>query len=126
MLVGYPLVLVLGAVVLGRNDQTSAFASAAVNSLEKPESTKIGREPCTVRIIRAPTTNLDNVDHLLSVTHCPVDLVVVSGSQINHHVLVAEEKHDRTRIIQLVHLVEVWDLGDVHLLKGLDGSAQEM
>jgi hypothetical protein len=43
----------------------------------------------------------------LLVFHCPIDLIVVSCAQIDHDVLVAEEEHDGTRIVQLVHLVEV-------------------
>ena len=43
----------------------------------------------------------------LLVFHGPVDLVVVSGAQVNHHVLVAEEEHDGAGVVELVHLVEV-------------------
>jgi hypothetical protein len=50
----------------------------------------------------------------LLVLHGPVDLVVVAGAQIDHDVLVAEEEHDGAGIVELVHLVEVRHLGDVH------------
>jgi hypothetical protein len=50
----------------------------------------------------------------LLVLHGPVDLVVVACAQIDHDVLVAEEEHDGAGIVQLVHLVEVRHLGDVH------------
>ena len=37
-----------------------------------------------------PVNGLHNVDHLLLVLHGPVDLVVVTSSQINHDVFVPE------------------------------------
>ena len=43
----------------------------------------------------------------LLVFHGPVDLVVVAGAEVDHHVLVPEEEHHRARVVQLVHLVEV-------------------
>lgn len=39
--------------------------------------------------------------HLL-VGHGPVDLVVVTRPQIDHDVLVAEEEHQRARVVQLI------------------------
>lgn len=51
--------------------------------------------------------NLNNVNELLLIIHGPVDFVVVSSAQINHDVLVAEEKHDSAWVIQLVHGVEI-------------------
>lgn len=68
------LVSVLRGVVLGRYDQAATLPGASVNSL-------------------------DDVNHLLLVFHGPVDLVVVSGPQVNHDVLVPEEKHDSTRVV---------------------------
>ena len=46
---------------------------------------------------------------LLLVVHGPIYLVVISSAQINHDVLIPEEKHDRARVIQLVHSVEIRD-----------------
>ena len=37
-----------------------------------------------------PVNGLHNVDHLLLVLHGPIDLVVVTSSQINHDVFVPE------------------------------------
>lgn len=71
------LVSVLGRVVLGRDNETAALARAAVYSLY-------------------------DVDHLLLILQGPVDLVVVSGAQINHDVFVAEEEHHRARVIQFI------------------------
>lgn len=55
-----------------------------------------------------------NRDQLVLVGESPVDFVVVSRSQIDHHVFIAEEEHDRARVVQLVHCVELGDFGDVH------------
>ena len=78
-------VSVLGGIILRRYDQTSTFPGPAVDCLH-------------------------NVYKLLGVLHGPVDLVVVSGAQINHDVFVAVEEHAGARVVQLVHLVELWCL----------------
>lgn len=82
-------VAVFSRVVFRRDHQTSAFT-------------------------RTPVDGLDDVHHLLFVLERPVDLVVVTGAQIDHDVLVSEEEHHRARIVELVHLVEVRHFGDVH------------
>lgn len=46
---------------------------------------------------------LDDIYELLFVFDDPLDLVVVASAQIDHHVLVAPEEHDRAWIIELVH-----------------------
>ena len=53
----------------------------------------------------------------------PVDLVVVTGSQIDHNVLVSEEEHHRAWVVQLVHLVEVWYLGNINQVKASEVAA---
>ncbi len=73
-----------------------------------------GRHNKTSSLPGSPVHGLDNVDHLLLVLHGPVDLVVIAGAQIDHDVLVPEEEHDRAGVVQLVHLVEVGHLSDVH------------
>jgi hypothetical protein len=82
------LVSIFGRVVLGGHNQTPALSGS-------------------------PVDRLYDINHLLLVLHGPVDLVVVSGAQINHDVLVPKEEHASARVIQLVHLVEVGDLGYV-------------
>ena len=57
----------------------------------------------------------DNVDQFLAIREGPVDLVVVTSPQIDHNVLVTEEKHHRTWIVQFVHGSEVGHFGDVNL-----------
>lgn len=113
-----PLVLVTGRVVAGRDDETATLGRSAVDGL-------------------------DNVDHLLLVGNGPVDLVVVTGTQVNHDVLVTEremcqphdpvlaadcppsshldspvKEHERTLVIQLVHLGEVWHFCNVDQVDG--------
>jgi hypothetical protein len=82
------LVAVSGGVVLGTDDQTAALLGALIDGLA-------------------------DVDELLLVLEDKVELVVVTGAQIDHHVLVAEEPHDGAGVVQLVHLVEVGHLVNV-------------
>lgn len=82
-----------GTVVLGADDQTPALLRAAVH-------------------------RLDDVDELLLVLENPVELVVVAGAEIAHHVLVAEEEHDGAGVVELVHGVEVGHLVDVAEVDG--------
>jgi len=83
------LVSVLGRIVLGGHDQTSALPGAPVDSF-------------------------NDVNQLLFILHGPVDLVVVTSAQINHDVLVAEKEHARARIVQLVHLIKIRNLANIH------------
>lgn len=57
----------------------------------------------TAAFSRAPVHNLDNVDQLLLVGYCKVDLVVVARAQVDHHVLIPPKEHDRTRVVEFVH-----------------------
>ena len=74
----------------------------------------LGRHHNTPALDRAPVYGLYDVDHLLLVLQRPVDLVVVTRAQIDHDVLVPVEEHGGAGVVQLVHLVEVWHLSDVH------------
>jgi len=49
----------------------------------------------------------------LFVIHGPINLIVVTSAQVDHDVLVTIEEHHGARVIQLVHLVEVWYFSDV-------------
>lgn len=79
------LVSVLCGIVFGGDYKTSAFPGATIDRLH-------------------------DVNHFLFVLQRPVDLVVVAGAQIYHYVLVPEEEHYRTGIVQLVHFIEVGHL----------------
>jgi hypothetical protein len=79
------LVSVSGRVILGTHNQTSTLLGSSVDGL-------------------------DDINQLLLVLQNPVQLVVVSCSEITHHVFVAEEEHDGHGIVELVHLVEIGDL----------------
>jgi hypothetical protein len=99
------LVSVSGRVVLRTHDQSSTLLGSSVDGL-------------------------DDVNQLLFVLQDPVQLVVVSGSEITHHVFVAEKEHDGHWIVELVHLIEVGHLiqiADVDDSKILDavGDAVE-
>lgn len=79
---------VFGGIVLGCDHETSSLA-------------------CT------PVHRLYDVNEFLLVCHGPVDLVIVTRPKIDHDVLVSEEKHNRARIVQLVHRVEIRHLRNV-------------
>ena len=64
----------------------------------------------TSALLRSPVNRLNDVNELLLVLQHPVELVVVTGAEIAHHVLVAEEEEDRARVVELVHGVEIRDL----------------
>ena len=83
------LILILSRIVLRGDNEPLASSSAAVNGLH-------------------------NVNKLLLIGQRPVDLIVVTGAQIDHHVLVSVEKHHRAGVVQLVHGYEVRNLLDVH------------
>ena len=100
------LVSVSGRVVLGTHDQTSALLGSSVDGL-------------------------DDINQLLLVLQNPVQLVVVSGSEITHHVFVAEEEHDGHGVVELVHLVEVWhlvqiaDVDDCEILDAVGDAVED-
>ena len=60
-------------------------SSASVATLARRE--RGGGAKMMGRADPVPSSHLDNVDELLRFFHGPVDLVVVTGAQINHHVL---------------------------------------
>ena len=67
-----------------------------------------------IKISPAQVDRLHNVNQLQLVLHGPDDLVIVTSPKVNHDVLVPEEKHDGEGVVQLVHLIEVGHLRDVH------------
>lgn len=73
----------------------------------------LGTDDQTTTLLRALVDGLDDVDQLLLVLQYPIQLVVVTRSKITHHVFIAVEEHDRHRIVELVHGVEIGDLVDV-------------
>jgi len=56
---------------------------------------------------------LYNVNEFLLVLQHPIQLVVVPSSKIAHHMLVPKEKHNRYRVVQFIHLLEVGDLVEI-------------
>lgn len=88
----------------------------------------------TTALLGTTIDGFDDVDQFLFVFQDPVQLIVITGSEITHDVLVTEEEHDGTRIIKLcehsvshgdrgysvgtsrqltIHLVEIRDLVDI-------------
>ena len=82
------LVAVFRRVVFRRNDKPAAFPRASIDGL-------------------------NDVNHLEFVVKRPIDLIVVARAEIDHYVLVPEEKHDSTGVVELVHGVEIGHFRDV-------------
>jgi len=82
------LVSISSGIILWTDDQTSALLCASINGL-------------------------DDVDQLLFILQNPVKLVIVTGTEIAHHVFVAEEKHYGDGVVEFIHLLEVWDLVEI-------------
>jgi len=82
------LVSVSGRVVLWTNDKTSTLLSTTIDSF-------------------------NDIDQLLLILQDPVELIVVSRTEIAHHVLVSEEEHECNRIVEFVHLFEVGNLIEI-------------
>ena len=80
---------ILGRVILGTYDQTKTFPRTSVH-------------------------HLNNVYHFLLITKGPINFVVVSSAQVDHYVLIPVEEHGGTVVVQLVHLIKILDLVNVH------------
>ncbi|RBQ85615.1 hypothetical protein VDGD_20821 [Verticillium dahliae] len=78
-----------------------------------PRRVILGTDDETPALLGAAVDRLDNVNELLLVLENPVELVVVAGAKVDHHVLVAEEEHDGAGVVELVELIEVGDLVNV-------------
>ena len=83
-------IFILGRIVLGTDHQSSSFPCSSINRFYQ-------------------------INHFLLIFHCPINLIVVSRPQIDHYVFVSVKKHDCARIVYLVHLVKVGNLGYIHL-----------
>lgn len=83
------------------------------SALQEPTDLTLRTNNQTTTLLRALVDGLDDVDQLLLVLQYPIQLVIVTRSEIAHHVFIAVEKHDRHRIVELVHGVEIRDLVDV-------------
>lgn len=72
------------------------------DSVSIPRGIVLGTNNQTAAFLRTPIDRLDDIDQLLLVLQHPVQLVVVAGTKIAHHVFIAEEEHDGHRVVQLV------------------------
>lgn len=82
-------------------------------SLYEEYDLTLGTDDQTTALFRALVDGFDNVDQLLLVLQYPIQLIIVTRSEIAHHVFIAVEEHDRHRIVELVHRVKIGDLVDV-------------
>ena len=73
----------------------------------------LGTHYQTPTLLRSSVDRLDDIDQLLLVLQHPVELIVVAGTKIAHHMFITEEEHDSHRVVELVHLLEVWDLVEI-------------
>ena len=73
----------------------------------------LGTDNQTTALLCALVDSLDNIDQLLFVLQDPVQLVVVTSSEITHHMLVSVEEHDCHPVVKLVHGAEIGDLVEV-------------
>lgn len=62
----------------------------------------LGADYETAALLGTTIDGLDDVDELLLILENEVELIVVTGSQIHHDQLVAEEEHDGHRVVQLI------------------------
>jgi hypothetical protein len=54
----------------------------------------------TTTFLRATVDGLDNINQLLLILQDPVQLIVISGTEIAHHVFIAEEEHEGDGIVE--------------------------
>jgi hypothetical protein len=78
-----------------------------------PRGVVLGTDDQTTTLLGTLVNGLADIDQFLLVLEDKVELVVITGTQVDHHVLVAEEPHDGTRVVELIHLVEIWYLIDI-------------
>lgn len=67
----------------------------------------------TSSLFRTLVNRLDDIDQLLFILQYPIQLVVITGPKIAHHVLVSEEEHQGHRVVEFVHLFEIGHLVQV-------------
>lgn len=85
-----------------------------LHSVEKAlEEHTLGANDQTATLLSALVDGLNDVDQLLLVLQDPVQFVVVTRSEITHHVFIAIEVHDSHRVVELVHGTEVGDLVEI-------------
>ena len=59
--------------------------------------------------------HLNQVYHFLLIIQSPVNLIVVTCSQIDHNMFITEEEHHSTWIIQFIHLVKIGYFCNINL-----------
>lgn len=77
---------------MGYNEALSHDRLRAHDSVSVPGAVILGADHQTSTFLRSPVYRFNNVNELLLILQHPVELVVVSGTEIAHHVLVAKEE----------------------------------
>jgi hypothetical protein len=72
----------------------------------------------TPPFLRPSIYRLQNIHQLALILQHPIQLIVISGTKITHHMLIAEEEHDRHGIVEFVHGLEVRHLVQVAEIDG--------
>ena len=92
-------IFVMRRVILRTHDQTSSFLCTSID-------------------------DLDDIYQVLLVIDVKIELVVISSAEITHHMFIPPEEHDCTYVVELVHLVEVLNLGVVACVD--DGKVSDL
>ncbi len=61
----------------------------------------LGTDDQTASLLGSPVDGLDDVYQLLLILEDPVELVIVSGTEIDHHVFISKEEHDCAGVVEL-------------------------
>jgi len=86
----------------------------------------------TTTLLCTSVDGLNDIDQLLLVFQNPVQLIVVSRTEIAHHMLVSEEEHEGDGIVELVHLLEVGnlvkiaDIDDSEVLDSISDTVKDL
>lgn len=67
----------------------------------------------TTALLGSTVDSLDNVDQLLFILQNPVELIIITSTEIAHHMFISEEEHESDGIVEFVHLLEVGNLVEV-------------
>lgn len=60
----------------------------------------LGTDDETATLFGSSIDGFNNVDEFLFIFEDPIEFIVVSGTEIAHHVFISEEEHDGARIVE--------------------------
>lgn len=73
----------------------------------------LGADNQTTTLLGTAIDGFDDVDQFLLVLQNPVELVIVTSTEIAHHMFISKEEHKGNGIVEFVHLLKVRDLVEV-------------